>query len=143
MSLQSENSPVFQNSSRPPRQFASTEDVVDGLKSRIVDLTFDFLGKPNEALSSKSQLRFGNKGSLSVEINGPKTGQWFDHEEGIGGGPLELICHQERIPIPEAINLARRWLGFLPPQSSRERPTGNLIHDPSCSGTRASCSAAP
>ena len=133
MSLQSENSPVLQKSSRQTRPHVSVEDIIDGLKTRIADLAFEFLGKQNEALSSKSELRFGNKGSLSVEINGPKRGQWFDHEEGIGGGPLELICHQERLSRLKAIDWARRWLGVLRPQPSREGPAENLIPDPNCS----------
>lgn len=129
MSLQSENSPVSQNSSRPPRPNVSVEDVVEGLKSRIADLAFEFLGKPNEALSSRSQLRFGSKGSLAVEIHGPKIGEWYDHEENVGGGPLELIAYQERIPSLEAIDWARRWLGFRRAQPRRELPPTGLIPD--------------
>ena len=32
------------------------------------------LGEPNKALSSKTQLRFGSRGSLSVEIGGKTQG---------------------------------------------------------------------
>jgi len=46
------------------------------------------LGEPNRHLSTKSNLRFGNKGSLSVNL---ETGQWFHFEEGAGGGVLDLI----------------------------------------------------
>lgn len=48
----------------------------------------ELLGEPNKALSSASELRFGNKGSLSVDL---KKGVWADHSEGTGGGVLALI----------------------------------------------------
>ena len=49
------------------------------------------LGEPNKHLSTRHQLRFGNHGSLAVEIQGKKAGTWFDHESGEGGGVLALI----------------------------------------------------
>ncbi|MGA9008137.1 MAG: hypothetical protein WB495_14945 [Xanthobacteraceae bacterium] len=42
------------------------------------------LGHHNAALSSKTELRFGRKGSVSLVIYGPKKGSYFDHEEGRG-----------------------------------------------------------
>lgn len=46
------------------------------------------LGEPNPGLSSKTELRYGNHGSLSVDLKG---GRWFDHERGCGGGVIALI----------------------------------------------------
>ena len=48
----------------------------------------ELLGEPNKALSSASELRFGNKGSLSVDL---KKGVWADHSDGTGGGVIALI----------------------------------------------------
>ncbi|XAI96299.1 primase DnaG/twinkle [Microcystis phage Mae-JY30] len=45
-------------------------------------------GEPNKALSSKNELRFGDRGSRSVDLT---KGTWHDHKEGIGGGVLSLI----------------------------------------------------
>lgn len=46
------------------------------------------LGDPNKSMSSKTELRFGNHGSMSVDL---KTGQAYDHSEATGGGVLWLI----------------------------------------------------
>ena len=46
------------------------------------------LGEPNAQISSKRHLRFGNKGSLSVDLD---RGTYYDHEAGEGGGVLDLI----------------------------------------------------
>lgn len=49
------------------------------------------LGQSNESFSTRGQLRFGTSGSVAVEIAGPKQGEWFDHENQIGGGPWQLL----------------------------------------------------
>lgn len=51
----------------------------------------ELLGDPNKHLSTQKELRFGRKGSLSVDL--PKA-RWFDHEGGEGGGVLDLICRE-------------------------------------------------
>jgi putative DNA primase/helicase len=33
-------------------------------------------------------MRYGTRGSLSVDV---RTGRWYDHERGCGGGVLDLI----------------------------------------------------
>lgn len=49
------------------------------------------LGQHNAAMSSKIELRFGRKGSVSLVISGPKKGYYYDHEAGCGGDLLNLI----------------------------------------------------
>jgi hypothetical protein len=49
------------------------------------------LGEPNRAMSNKDELRYGTRGSLSVDL---KKGTWFDHETGTGGGALDLIARE-------------------------------------------------
>jgi hypothetical protein len=46
---------------------------------------------PRHALSTRTTLRFGNHGSIAVEIAGPKRGQWYDHEHAVGGGSWEML----------------------------------------------------
>jgi hypothetical protein len=56
------------------------------------------LGEPNRAASSKTELRYGARGSLAVDL---KKGTWFDHETGIGGGTLDLITRETGIADPK------------------------------------------
>jgi hypothetical protein len=44
--------------------------------------------QPNKALSKKDELRFGSHGSLSVDL---AKAIFYDHENGIGGGILDMI----------------------------------------------------
>lgn len=46
------------------------------------------LGEPNRELSSANELRFGTKGSMSVDL---KKATYYDWEMGDGGGILQLI----------------------------------------------------
>lgn len=64
---------------------SSGSDIAAELNRRMESLARHLLGEPNRALSSKQQWRYGNKGSLAIEIAGQKAGTWFDHEEGVGG----------------------------------------------------------
>ena len=49
------------------------------------------LGEPNHKLSTADEWRFGRNGSLAIIIEGPKAGQWFDHEHGRGGGIRDFL----------------------------------------------------
>ena len=50
------------------------------------------LGEPNARLSKPPRdVRFGSHGSMTVNF---EDGKWFDHENEIGGGVLDLIKHK-------------------------------------------------
>ncbi|MGH7070698.1 MAG: phage/plasmid primase, P4 family [Acetobacteraceae bacterium] len=78
------------------------------------------LGEPNSALSTASTLRFGNHGSLAVEVAGNKRGQWFDHERGEGGGTLDLIMRETRCANGEVLAWMRER-GFIVGEIETER----------------------
>lgn len=52
-------------------------------------VAIELLGEQNKHLSSQDELRFGNQGSVSVDL---KKGTFFDHSEGQGGGVLWAIA---------------------------------------------------
>jgi hypothetical protein len=66
------------------------------LDSLIGPVALSLLGEPNAAMSKASELRFGSRGSLAVDMD---KGVWHDHEEGIGGGVLDLIARQTGITV--------------------------------------------
>jgi predicted P-loop ATPase/phage/plasmid primase-like uncharacterized protein len=92
---------------------ASVADLAARINNRVADLAQTLLGDPNLGHTTKSQLRYGSKGSLAVEIAGPRAGRWYDHEAGIGGDGLELIKHHKGLPDAEARRWARDWLGDI------------------------------
>jgi AAA domain len=63
----------------------------DHLASLIGPVARELLGEPNKALSSQKELRFGARGSLSVDL---EKGTWYDHETQEGGGLLDLITRE-------------------------------------------------
>jgi hypothetical protein len=103
----------------------SVADIAARLNARIADLARALFGEPNHALSTKTQLRFGTKGSVAVEIDGPDTGKWFDHEAGVGGDGLELIRERRGVANGEACAWALEWLGLAIPTSLESRPKSN------------------
>jgi Protein of unknown function (DUF3987) len=60
-------------------------------------------GEPNATLSKGDDLRWGAHGSRSVDL---RRGLWFDHEAGIGGRTIDLICHVLDCDKPAALS----WL---------------------------------
>lgn len=51
----------------------------------IHELALNRFGEPNRHLSSRRELRFGRKGSVSVQLEGERAGAWYDHEAQEGG----------------------------------------------------------
>lgn len=66
------------------------------------------LGEPNARLSSRTELRFGSHGSLSVDL---ERGVWSDHEGKTGGGVMDLLARETGLKGQEAIAWLRRECG--------------------------------
>ena len=60
----------------------------------------ELLGEPSEDNKTKRELRFGTRGSLSVSLD---KGTWHDHEQGKGGGVLDLVQDRKRLDRDGAI----------------------------------------
>ncbi len=93
----------------------SSVEIMAKLQDRLGDLAMELCGPQNEAMSSKDQWRFGNKGSLAVEIGGEKVGTFFDHEANYGGNALLLIRHKLGLDARAAFVWACKWLGVEAP----------------------------
>jgi hypothetical protein len=96
------------------------------LNDRVADVARELLGEPNKALSSRQQLRIGRNGSVSVELDGEKRGQWYDHEVGEGGDMLDLVARsigksaRSKDDFPMVLAESRRLVG-MPEQEKRAR----------------------
>lgn len=103
-----------------PNSLGSTD-----LVALMEPIARELLGVPTK--SSTLELRFGTRGSLSVNL---QKGCWFDHESGEGGGVLELIVHrglaQDRAASIQWIE--RRGFKALTPTSPP--PMGQLEDSP-------------
>lgn len=62
------------------------------------------LGQPNKSLSSRTELRFGNHGSLSVDL---VKGIYHDFSEAKGGGVIDLIARETGRKGSEAVQWMR------------------------------------
>lgn len=105
---------------------ASVADLAARVNTRMADLAQSLLGDPSPSHSTKSQLRYGTKGSMAIEIAGPRAGRWYDHEAGVGGDGLELIRHHKSMSDTEARRWARDWIGEI-----QHRPTPTVAAVPS------------
>lgn len=76
----------------------------------IEPLARQFWGEPNDQLSKPEELRFGNHGSKSVDL---EKNTFFDHESNEGGGVIQLVQYATGI---KTRGEAHQWLvqnGFI------------------------------
>jgi hypothetical protein len=80
----------------------------------IAELAALAWGAPNDKLSRDDKLRFGSKGSKSLDL---REGIWFDHEARMGGGFVKLfeLAHGRK-PLPSEYRRGGA-------QASAERPS--------------------
>jgi hypothetical protein len=87
------------------------------LASEMEGVARSLLGEPNRALSTRRELRFGRKGSLSVNI---EQGTFFDHEIGEGGGVLDLIKRETGLSGRDAFEWLERGFGVALDSGQRQ-----------------------
>ena len=56
--------------------------------------------------------RYGRHGSLAIEIAGEKRGEWYDHENKVGGGALDLVRQHTGLSNGEAAEWLVSELGM-------------------------------
>ena len=94
---------------------AAGDDLVElraALRADAAGVAEALLGPPNKAASTRDTLRWGSKGSLSVEVRGPRRGLWYRHEGDVGSNLLGLIRAEHGCSFPEAVAWARNWTGI-------------------------------
>jgi hypothetical protein len=102
------------NASRSTAQVSDQIEIAT-LRSVLADRARELypmvLGQPNRAISNRRELRFNRKGSLSVQLAGPKVGLWYDHENNCGGDFLSLLMQDRNLNFPDAVKLAAEMIG--------------------------------
>ena len=96
--------------------------IVCALTYRAEDVVKALLGEPSQV--SRHEQRWGRHGSVALHRSGAKRGLWFDHERGEGGNLLHLIARERRVPLGDAIAIAKHeFLGglALPPAPLKPR----------------------
>ena len=83
-------------------------------------------GEPNRRLSRRTELRYGRRGSLAINL---QCGVWIDFETGERGGVLDLVIRERRCDTASAM----RWLedqGLLDGHSPPPTPPPPRVPEP-------------
>jgi hypothetical protein len=75
----------------------------DKFRACIGDVARHLLGPTNKKMSKMHELRFNQRGSISVDL---RKGTWYDHETGEGGGTIALVMRERKCTNAEAA----KWL---------------------------------
>ena len=88
----------------------SISDIAALLADRIEELATQLKGAAPTS-RHRHDVRYGNRGSFSVCVSGPKRGLFTDHEEGSGGDALTMVARLLRCDTRHAVEWAADWLG--------------------------------
>jgi phage/plasmid primase-like uncharacterized protein len=91
------------------------------LRARAGEVGEALRGPPS--YRSRSEFRWGRRGSLALAIAGERAGLWHDHEAGMGGDLLGLIQRERRCDFRGALDWARAFLGEPAPDRPAPLPT--------------------
>ena len=94
------------------------------LAAFIEPIARHYLSEPNAKLSKGDDLRFGTNGSMSVSLT---KGTWFDHENGVGGGVIELVKKFEPASINNDIGDVLEKKFGIPKQVQRTLTTAKRL----------------
>lgn len=105
-----ENPPMaVKKTSQKPRYDA--KEVVHNLTLNTEYVVQNLLGTPNATLTSKKEMRYGSKGSLSICLQGDKRGTWFNFETGENGNLLHLIQASMNLDFKSSLEYAAKMTG--------------------------------
>jgi putative DNA primase/helicase len=96
----------------------STNGASVDLAAHIEPVARQLLGEPNRQLSNGRELRYGTHGSLSVDL---EKATWFDHENTVGGGVIDLVRRQLRCDRRGALDWLKENAGLPSPEPTRGR----------------------
>lgn len=81
----------------------------------------------------------GEKGqSLGIHLTGPKASVWADFTTGEGGDAIDLWLAVKRVPLPQALDDIRSYLGVTRPEPYRDpKPNYTRPPKPKCTPPKA------
>jgi putative DNA primase/helicase len=123
MTLNLKLGPSMELARRRTRVQFDLDAIRQALPARAAEIAITLLGEPNPRMSSRKELRFGRKGSVAVAIAGPKAGQWYDHETGVGGDTFDLIRYTRGYDFIGALRYVQDFIGSMPVCPAPARPS--------------------
>jgi predicted P-loop ATPase len=99
----------LQHQEYAPRDDRELEEIRQAVLDNGETIATYLLGQPNKFLSSKNDLRWGDKGSMAFT---PSKGMFFSHEDGIGGDILGLIRREKQLDFAGALAWVREFLSI-------------------------------
>ena len=99
------------STSKEVKEFNYTKlEIVSELKNHAAEIAIELFGKPTS--KNSRQLRFGNKGSVALDIAGSHMGRYTNFESGVKGNIIHLIAEQLHLSNKEAFKWGANWLGI-------------------------------
>tara|TARA_R110000868_G_scaffold266583_1_gene525828 strand:+ start:42558 stop:46475 length:3918 start_codon:yes stop_codon:yes gene_type:complete len=116
-----------QHLTKPTLQhYWDANDIQARLTQHAESVVKRLLGEPNAHLTSGEKLRYGNKGSLSIQLAGQHAGTWHNFETQESGNLIQLI-EAQGYNFKEALDYAGSVLGISPDTQPKPPTTLNNV----------------
>ena len=104
-----------------------SHELREATKFKAEQITRGLLGDPNNKLSNKSTLRYGEYGKLAVRISGDKAGTWYDFSKSEGGDIFSLVQDAKNTSFKEAAEYLKSSVGMN--TNTDFKPNLQLVYD--------------
>ena len=104
-----------------------SHELREATKFKAEQITRGLLGDPNNKLSNKSTLRYGEHGKLAVRISGDKAGTWYDFSKSEGGDIFSLVQDAKNTSFKEAAEYLKSSVGMT--TNTDFKPNLQLVYD--------------
>ena len=104
-----------------------SHELREATKFKAEQITRGLLGDPNNKLSNKSTLRYGEYGKLAVRISGDKAGTWYDFSKSEGGDIFSLVQDAKNTSFKEAAEYLKSSVGMT--TNTDFKPNLQLVYD--------------
>lgn len=104
-----------------------SHELREATKFKAEQITRGLLGDPNNKLSNKSTLRYGEHGKLAVRISGDKAGTWYDFSKSEGGDIFSLVQDAKNTSFKEAAEYLKSSVGMN--TNTDFKPNLQLVYD--------------
>ena len=112
---------LYRAPSMSKEPYYSLEEVRRSLTSYgIENICTSLLGEPNQRISTRRHLRYGNSGSLAVSLSGSSLGLWKDHSRDEGGDLFKLVQRERGGDFREALAWVAESLRVAPERSPHQ-----------------------
>ncbi|MBP6098365.1 MAG: AAA family ATPase [Candidatus Levybacteria bacterium] len=108
----------YQDGLKKQHKSYDLDAVKEKLEDRVEDLARHVFSSEKYVKRHGNEIRFGQKGGISVYISGPKKGGWVNYKTGVSGKAFDLLTKEMGMDFKNALDYGANFVGISPEQNN-------------------------